>query len=54
MRAAALSYGVMQELRDTHNQLNGKEQSLLEAVSVISSVSGGSFTSTCYGLYGER
>jgi len=53
-RAAALSYGVMQELRDTRVRLNGKEQSLLEAISVISSVSGGSFTSAYYGLYGDR
>jgi NTE family protein len=53
-RAAALSYGVMQELRDTRVQLNGKEQSLLDAISVISSVSGGSFTSAYYGLYGKR
>ncbi|MDM0048080.1 patatin-like phospholipase family protein [Variovorax sp. J22R115] len=53
-RAAALSYGVMQELRDTRVQMNGKEQSLLDTVTVISSVSGGSFTSAYYGLYGDR
>jgi NTE family protein len=53
-RAAALAYGVMQELRDTRVLLNGKEQSLLDAISVISSVSGGSFTSAYYGLYGDR
>ena len=52
-RAAALSYGVMQELRDTRVELNGKDQSLLDAISVISSVSGGSFTSAYYGLYGN-
>ena len=53
-RAAALAYGVMQELRDTRVQLSGKEQSLLDVISVISSVSGGSFTSAYYGLYGDR
>ena len=53
-RAAALSYGVLQELRDTQIRLNGKDQRLLDAVSLISSVSGGSFTSAYYGLYGER
>lgn len=53
-RAAALAYGVMQELRDTRVMLNGQERSLLEAVNVISSVSGGSFTSAYYGLYGQR
>ena len=53
-RAAALSYGVMQELRATRVRLNGREQSLLDSISVISSVSGGSFTSAYYGLYGDR
>ena len=44
----------MQELRDTRVRLNGKEQSLLDSISAISSVSGGSFTSAYYGLYGDR
>jgi len=50
-RAAALSYGVMQELRDTELKVNGEKVSLLDHVEVISSVSGGSFTSAYYGLY---
>lgn len=53
-RAAALAYGVMQELRDSRVRLNGKEQNLLDSISAISSVSGGSFTSAYYGLYGDR
>ena len=53
-RAAALSYGVLQELRDTRVVIGGKEQRLLDAIGLISSVSGGSFTSAYYGLYGER
>jgi NTE family protein len=53
-RAAALAYGVMQELRETRVRLNGQDKTLLDAISVISSVSGGSFTSAYYGLYGER
>jgi NTE family protein len=53
-RAAALSYGVLQELRDTRVLLGGREVRLLDAISVISSVSGGSFTSAYYGLYGDR
>lgn len=53
-RAAALSYGVMLELRDTRVLMGGKEQRLLDSVSAISSVSGGSFTSAYYGLYGDR
>jgi len=53
-RAAALSYGVLQELRDTRVVIGGKEQRLLDAITLISSVSGGSFTSAYYGLYGDR
>jgi NTE family protein len=53
-RAAALAYGVMQELRDTRILINGKELRLLDSISAISSVSGGSFTSAYYGLYGDR
>jgi NTE family protein len=53
-RAAALSYGVMQELRDTRVRLNGRDERLLDSISAISSVSGGSFTSAYYGLYGDR
>ena len=53
-RAAALSYGVLVELRDTRVVIDGREQRLLDAIGLISSVSGGSFTSAYYGLYGER
>jgi NTE family protein len=53
-RAAALSYGVMQELRDTTVVVNGHRHSLIDEVDTISSVSGGSFTSAYYGLYGDR
>jgi NTE family protein len=53
-RAAALSYGVLLELRDTQVVIDGKPQRLLDAVGVISSVSGGSFTSAYYGLHGDR
>ena len=52
-RAAALSYGVMQELRDTRIAVAGQPVRLLDEVDVISSVSGGSFTSAYYGLYGD-
>ena len=52
-RAAALAYGVLKELRDTEISLSGKKVRLLDAVSTISSVSGGSFTSAYYGLHGE-
>ena len=53
-RAAALSYGVLEELRATEFTLNGKTRSLLDEVDTISSVSGGSFTSAYYGLFGDR
>lgn len=55
-RAAALSYGVLQELRDTHfaRSRNGKKMRLLDEVDVISSVSGGSFTAAYYGLFGDK
>jgi NTE family protein len=53
-RAAALSYGVLEELRDALIASDGKTTRLLDEVDVISSVSGGSFTAAYYGLYGER
>lgn len=53
-RAAALAYGVLLELRDTRIIVDGESRSLLENVSVISSVSGGSFTAAYYGLFGRR
>lgn len=53
-RAAALSYGVMEKLRDTSIVVNGAERRLLDEVDVISSISGGSFTAAYYGLYRER
>jgi NTE family protein len=49
-RASALAYGVLQELRDTPIP-SGR---LLDEVDAITSVSGGSFTSAYYGLYGDR
>lgn len=52
-RAAALSYGVMQELRDTSINYEGRSGRLLDEVDYISSVSGGSFTSAYYGLHGD-
>ena len=53
-RAAALAYGVLQELRDTGIAIAGRDKRLLDEVDIISSVSGGSFTSAYYGLYGDR
>lgn len=53
-RSAALSYGVLQHLRDTPVTINGKQRRLLDEIDLISSVSGGSFTSAYYGLFGDR
>ncbi len=53
-RAAAFSYGVLEELADTKLTINNTEKRLLDEVSVISSVSGGSFTAAYYGLFGDR
>jgi NTE family protein len=53
-RAAALAYGVLEELRDTEIPADGAPTSLLEEVDTISGVSGGSFPAAYYGLYGDR
>ena len=53
-RAAALAYGVLEELRDTTVLIDGQSRRLLDEVDIISSVSGGSFTSAYYGLHGDR
>jgi NTE family protein len=53
-RAAALAYGVLEELRDTTVVIDGRPERLLDEVDTISSVSGGSFTAGYYGLYGDR
>ena len=53
-RAAAFSYGALEELRDTHVKINGRERRLLDEVDGISGVSGGSFTAGYYGLFGDR
>lgn len=53
-RAEALAYGVLEELRDTEVLIDGKPRRLLDEIDLISSVSGGSFTSAYYGLHGDR
>jgi NTE family protein len=53
-RAAALAYGVLEELKETLVKIDGKDRRLLDEVDVISAVSGGSFTAGYYGLFGER
>lgn len=53
-RAAAFSYGVLEQLRDTAVKIDGRQESLLHEVDAISSVSGGSVTAAAYGLYGDK
>jgi NTE family protein len=53
-RAAALSYGVLEQLAKTNIYWEGRMRPLLSEVDVISSVSGGSFTAAYYALYGDR
>ena len=53
-RAAALGYGVLEELRRTEVTLNGVKRRFLDEVDVISAVSGGTLPATYYGLRGEK
>jgi NTE family protein len=53
-RAAAFSYGVLEELRATEVTVGGKKRRLVDKVDMISGVSGGSFTAAYFGLFGER
>ena len=53
-RAAAFSYGVLEQLRQDHVTVNHEEKRLLDEVDLISSVSGGSFTAAYYALFGDE
>jgi len=53
-RAAALGYGVLEELRRTEVMVNGVKRRLLDEVDVISAVSGGTLPATYYSLRGEK
>ncbi|MEN8129632.1 MAG: patatin-like phospholipase family protein [Pseudomonadota bacterium] len=53
-RAAAFSYGVLEELRRTEVLVDGQQRRLIDEVDVITGVSGGSFTALAYALYGDR
>lgn len=52
-RAAAFSYGVLEELRDTKSAFPEQDRSMLDEVDHITGVSGGSFTAAYYGLRGR-
>ncbi len=53
-RAAALGYGVLEELRRTEMTVNGVKRRLIDEVDVISAVSGGTLPATYYALRGEK
>ncbi len=53
-RAAALSYGILQSLRDTRIEWEGQRKRLLDEIDILSSVSGGSFTAAYYALNRDR
>jgi NTE family protein len=53
-RAAALSYGVLEELRRTALDRGGTTNRVLDEIDAISSVSGGSVTAAAYALLGEE
>lgn len=52
-RAAAMAYGVLEQLAATRFYWEGRERRLLDEVDVISSVSGGSVTAAYFGLRGD-
>jgi len=54
MRAAALAYGTLEELRRTEVPVHGAPRRLLDEVDVISAVSGGTLPATFYALRREK
>jgi NTE family protein len=52
-RAAAFSYGVLEELRRTTVNVKSEPRRLVDEIDAISSVSGGTFTALAFKLYGE-
>ena len=53
-RAAALAYGVLEELAQTEIVWEDRRKRLLDEVDIISAVSGGSYTAAYYALFRER
>jgi NTE family protein len=54
-RAAALSYGALEELRRVeYTTAAGQTRRLIDEVDLITGISGGSFTALSYALYGDR
>jgi len=53
-RASALSYGVLRELAQTPIVWEGYRKRLIDELTVINALSGGSFTAAYYALYHDR
>ena len=53
-RSAAFGFGVLRGMQDIHVQPEGKDNSLLDEVDLLAGVSGGSFPTAHFGLYGEK
>ncbi len=53
-RAAAFSYGVLEELQRTQVGPPGAVHTMLTEADLVTGVSGGSFTALTFGLYGDR
>lgn len=53
-RAAAFSYGLLEELRRAERVIGDQRRRLIDEVDLITGVSGGSFTALAYALYGDR
>jgi NTE family protein len=53
-RSAAFGYGVLKGLRDYPVLIDGSQKRLLDAVDIMSSVSGGSFPAAYYGLHRDK
>jgi NTE family protein len=53
-RASALSYGVLRELAQTPIVWEGYRKRLIDEVTIINALSGGSFTAAYYALYHDR
>ncbi|WP_373741053.1 patatin-like phospholipase family protein [Neisseria sp.] len=52
-RAAALGYGVLEELKRQKVYINGREQTLLDSVDIVTGVSGGSVLAAYFALHGK-
>ena len=53
-RAAALAYGVLEQLARVEVEWEGRHKRLLDEVDLISAVSGGSYTAAYYALHRDR